>query len=554
MMNILGIHAYSHDANAALLTDGQLLAFHEEERLSRVKHDNGFPHLAIKKCLEANNLTIKDIDIVAIDMLSHMEKKTCDAIRNLGYDKEIVKVRHHDSHAAATYYASGFDEAAVLIVDGHGSTAEEVYQEDVHYLHKEGEYTKYELQSFYSGRGNKLRLIHRTVGNEGYRNGIGILYTLASRLIGFGEFGAGKVMGLSSFGEETDVFTKEILKVYEGRDIVFEGPESITADMEYYQNKYFNSIGQRKQEELPCKIYNDLAYKVQVELEKAMITLSNYLYDITGCKNLCLGGGVALNGLANMRILEETPFENIYIFPATSDTGTSVGNALYVWNVIMENENKLSFVNAYWGQNYTDKEVKEALSIYEGQVRVTKLDEVFDTAAELLQKGDILGWFQGRSEVGPRALGNRSILGDPRKTWMKDKINAQVKHREAFRPFAPSVMEEHCDEYFHLDQKSPYMLLMAKVREKKRNIVPSIVHVDGTARVQTVNQQQNKRYYKLLNSFFKKTGVPMLLNTSFNVAGQPIVETPRDAIDCFMSTGIDKLIIHDYLVEKVNVC
>ncbi len=550
IMYILGIHGFSHDANAALLEDGVLISFYEEERLSRKKHDDGFPYLAIAACLTKKAISLDDIDIVAIDMLSGMATKCSDEIKKMGYKNKIVFVRHHDSHAAASYYASGYEEAAVLIVDGHGSNADEVFLRDKHYLHSQGDHAKYELQSFYRGHGGKLRLIDRTIGSQDYRNGIGILYTLASYLIGFGEFGAGKVMGLSPYGEPDHEYSADILKIFGEKDIVLKGRDSITDNMTYYCKKYFNSVKPRVAEPLPDKTYTNLAYKVQNELEKSLIHLCNYLYEITGCKKLCFGGGVALNGVANMKILEQTKFEDIYIFPATSDTGVAIGNAVYVWKVMMEQKNKFQFENAYWGTEYPDESIEQLINNYREKLLIQRVDNIYDEAAASLSKGRIIGWYQGRSEVGPRALGNRSILADPRPLWMKDKINAEVKHREAFRPFAPSVLEEHCHEYFQLDKQSPYMLLMASVRKEKKAFIPAVVHVDGTARIQTVNSNQNERFYELIKAFYKKTGIPLLLNTSFNVAGQPIVETPKDAIECFLRTGIDELVINHYYIKR----
>lgn len=542
-MKILGIHGESHDAGAALLIDGEIVSAIEEERLSRIKRDPRFPRLAINHVLSSSNVELNELDMVVVDLVGRTRDKLQRQVEELGIQCPVKFIRHHDSHAAGTFFASGFDDAAVMIVDGHGSRATELPELDSspYYLHQDKNIPHHELASFYRGTGSNLTLIRQTVGGKDYRNGIGLLYVLGSLMLNFGELGAGKLMGLSAFGGKNPLFTEPILEIFDGLDAVFAGDIKITENINYYAERYFGGLNARQDEELPDVTYADLAFKVQKEMEGAMLTLANQLFSITRSSSICLGGGCALNGIVNMLISTETDFEDVYILPPSNDKGCPIGNALYGWHVISEKQSKQPIANVYLGGQYSNKAINQTLKEHSANIVFERSDNIVEATSEYLSKGYIVGWFQGRSEIGPRALGNRSILADPRALSMKDKLNT-VKGRELFRPLAPSILEEHCSHYFDFDGVSPHMLLIANATEVAKSTIPAALHVDGTARLHTVSSTSNPRYYKLIDAFRKRTNIPVLLNTSFNLAGEPIVENPADAIRCFLNSDIDYLL------------
>jgi carbamoyltransferase len=552
-MKILGIHGESHDACAALLIDGEIVSAIEEERLSRIKHDPRFPGLAIKHVLSSSGVDLSEIDMVVIDLVGRTRKKLERKVAELGIQCPVKFIRHHDSHAAGTFFSSDFEDAAIMIVDGHGSRAIELPELDTqpYYLHYDTEIPHHELASFYRGHGSDLTLIRQTVGGKNYRNGIGLLYVLGSLILNFGELGAGKLMGLSAFGTENPLFDKPILEVFNGLDAVFAGNDKITDNINYYAEKYFGGVKVRQAELLPDVTYTDLAFKVQKEMENAMLILANQLFSITRSQSLCLGGGCALNGIVNMLISKKTGFENVFILPPSNDKGCAIGNALYGWHVISKNQSKHPIYDVYLGGHYEDDATIRILEDHSTKATFERCENIFEVASNYLSNGHIVGWFQGRSEVGPRALGNRSILADPRSLSMKDKLN-KVKGRELFRPLAPSIIEEFCSNYFDFNGTSSYMLLIASSTEIAKITIPAALHVDGTARLHTVNKNINPRFYKLIDAFKDRTGVPVLLNTSFNLAGEPIVETPVDAIKCFLESEIDVLVIGNYLIKRTT--
>lgn len=556
-MNILGLHTFGHDTGAALISGGSLTAI-SEERLNRMKHSGAFPHMSIKYLLDAAGLKgIEDIDlIVGVTRIGKDgTNKEIEMIKSkLGFSGRILTISHHTAHAAGAFYPSPFDEATVMVVDGLGSNANDVESsEKPPFLMRmiDGKIQKKmeEVQSFYRAMDGKIFSIRKDYSMPGYRNGVGLLYMGTSVFLGMGDFGSGKVMGLAPYGENSErKFRRKFCEIVDGAALV-PSEKNFVRYNDCFQRLFYPDVPQRKKEQIPDDIYTEIAYEVQDALEEALISIANHLYRISPSKNLCYAGGVGLNSVANKKILDNTPFENIFIQPGACDSGIALGCALYgAHNVSNEDPKKYMFKNAYLGRAYSEEEILDALN-NTPDIKFRKEKDITKKAAEYLAEGKILGWFEGGSEIGPRALGHRSIICDPAKPGMKDILNERVKHREGFRPFAPSVLREYASEYFDLDCESPYMLLIAGVKKDKQKVVPSITHVDGTARVQTVTRENNGKYYDLIAEFFKITGVPVILNTSFNIAGEPIVETPADAIKCFMSTEMDYLILEDYIVE-----
>jgi len=556
-MNILGIHTFGHDTGAALMSEDQLLAI-TEERLNRQKHSGAFPHMSVRYLLEAADLKeINNIDIIVgvTRMGKDGKNKEIEMIRSeLGYKGKIHTISHHAAHAASAFYPSPFDEAAVMVVDGLGSNAADVDKDAktpflFRVIDKKIQKKFEEVQSFYRAIDGKLYTIRKDYAMPGFSNGLGLLYMGTSVFVGFGDFGSGKVMGLAPYGEHTDGrFRRNFYEIVDGA-VLIPSEKNFVRHTDLFQKMYYPDIPIREKGELPDEVYTAITFEVQDALEKALIEVAAHLYKISPSKNLCYAGGVGLNSVANKKILDNTPFENIFIQPAACDTGIPMGCAFYGAHMLNnEPPKKYKFKNAYTGKRYSEEEILTALNST-ANIKFSKERNVAQKAAKLLSEGKILGWFEGSSEIGPRALGHRSIICDPAKPDMKDILNARVKHREAFRPFAPSILKEYVSDYFELTCESPYMLLIAKVKEDKRKIVPSITHVDNTARVQTVTREDNGRFYDLIEEFHKITGIPVILNTSFNIAGEPIVETPADALKCFMSTEMDYLIIEDYFIE-----
>ncbi len=557
IMNILGIHTFGHDTGAALISGGRLLAI-SEERLNRQKHSGSFPHISVQYLLKAASLNnISDIDlIVGVTRIGKDgNNKEIEMIcSELGYKGKIHTISHHTAHAASAFYPSPFEEAAVMVVDGLGSNASDVDNGSkipflFRVIDKKTQKKFEEVQSFYRAINGKINTIRKDYAMPGFSNGLGLLYMGTSVFVGFGDFGSGKVMGLAPYGENTHRrYHRKFYEIVDGA-VLIPSEKNFVRHIDHFQKMYYPDIPNRKKGKLPDEVYTAITFEVQDALEKALIEIACHLYNISPSKNLCYAGGVALNSVANKKILDNTPFENIFVQPAACDTGIPMGCALYGAHMLNNEEpKKYKFRNAYTGKQYSEEEILEALN-NTPRIKFTREQNVAKKAAKLLSEGKILGWFEGRSEIGPRALGHRSIICDASKPDMKDVLNARVKHREAFRPFAPSILKEYASDYFELSCESPYMLLIAKVNEDKKKIVPSITHVDGTARVQTVTREENGRFYDLIEEFHKITNIPVILNTSFNIAGEPIVETPADALRCFMSTEIDYLIIEDYFIE-----
>ncbi len=588
-MYILGISAFYHDSAACLVGDsGEIIAAAQEERFTRIKHDFSFPTNAIKACLKEAGITAKQLDYVAFydkpfvkferiletylavapsglrSFLMAMplwlqEKLWLPKIirENLeDYDGPILFGDHHESHAASAFYPSPFDEAAFLTIDGVGEWSTTTYG---------------------YGRGTEIKIL----GETKFPHSLGLLYSAFTYYTGFkvnsGEY---KVMGLAPYGEPK--YVQPIMD--ELIDLKEDG--SFRLNMKYFNylsgltmtNGHFDKLfggPPRRPESLITQREMDLARSVQEVTEEAMMRMAQFVQRETGLKNLCLAGGVALNCVSNGKILRDGPFENIWIQPAAGDAGGALGVALSVYHRYLDNplpqkNGRDRMKAALLGPKYTDEELKQYIEGLGVPYREVSDNELASVVAELLADENVVGWFQGRMEFGPRALGSRSILGDARSPRMQSKMNLKIKFRESFRPFAPVVLREKVNEYFEMKEESPYMLLVAPVREERRinmtddqnklfgieklNVprsdIPAITHVDYSARVQTVKREDNPRYYDVLKSFEEKSGCAVLVNTSFNVRGEPIVCSPEHAYVCFMRTEMDYLVLGRFILDK----
>lgn len=557
-MYIVGLNWSMHDASACLLKDGTLVAFAEEERFNREKHTCAFPENALRFCLETAGIEMKDVDHAAFfwnpflypwrrilftlryfpATLARLgEQKafwtsmvsTEKLLRNrLGFRGKFHFISHYDAHCASGFYLSPFESAAILTLDGNG----EMFT------------TRYAV-----GKGSGFE----TLGEVPYPHSIGLIYASITQYLGFYPLcDEGKVMGLASYGKP------EMLDDL-NRICVLRKDGDYRVDTSYFNyhtnrkgwvsKKFVKKFGPpRKPRSELTSFHENMASSLQVFTEEIVLQLLRELHQRTGETNLCYTGGVALNSVLNGRILRETGFEEMFLMPVANDAGCSLGAALYLHSNLLGLPRTEPIRNAYWGPEFSDGTYEKAFEAH--GLSWHRFDNIEAEIARKLTQGLIFGWFQGRMEAGPRALGNRSIIADPRSPEMKDILNAKVKHREGFRPFAPSVLEEHLTDWFDGDKPSPYMLRVYPVLPEKRSQVPAITHVDGTGRVQTVSQSQNPRYYRLIEEFHKLTGVPMILNTSFNVQGEPIVCTPEQAVRCFLSTHMDGLVLGNYVVEK----
>lgn len=556
-----------HDCSAALLIDGDLIAFAAEERFSRVKHGLNLagktvlPRSAISFCLSQSGITWNDIDYVAhfcdfnlptirnrIASISgglaagHHQLLACqcyDVYENclapevlmrqltkfsdvrIGRDK-FVPVRHHLAHAAGAFYSSGFDDALILTVDGFGEE---------------------ESSLVACGRGAKIELLDRVQ----LPTSLGLLYQVITTYLGFRSYGDEyKVMGLSSYGDRhrfRAAFREFIQLDNNGRYAM----SRITSPELFQQLK--NQFGVIEWENGFSQKAADIAAALQDALETALMHMLSYYQAQSATRKLCLSGGVALNATANGIIKRSGIFEQVYIQPAAADDGTSLGAALYVDRQMSRRRHNHPIEHAYWGPGYTSGQIENSLGRRAG-IKWQIEKHIAATAARLLAEGKLVGWFQGRMEMGPRALGARSIVCDPRKRAYRDRLNSKIKNRELFRPFAPSVLEEEVGRFFALNGSAPdpYMITTVPVRVEMRHLIPAVVHVDGTSRLQTVSRSANARYHSLIKTFYELTGIPLILNTSFNRAGEPIVCSPEDALNCFLQCGLDALVMEDFLV------
>ena len=585
-MNILGLSAFYHDSAACLLQDGKIIAAAQEERFTRKKHDASFPKNAVEFCLQKGGIQVSDLDYVgfydkpfikferiletylgiapkgikqylaAIPIWLKDKLWTRTNIRNkLGYSGTVLFAQHHESHAASAFFPSPFQEAAILTMDGVGEWA---------------------TTSIASGKDNKIELLQELH----FPHSLGLLYSAFTYYLGFkvnsGEY---KVMGLAPYGKPiySDLIREHLI------DLKEDG--SFRMRMDYFDylggmamtNQKFASIFNhpaRKAESNLTQKEMDIAASLQEVTEEIMLKMARHIRYLTNMKNLCLAGGVALNCVGNGKILKEKIFEKIWVQPAAGDAGGALGVALCIWHQIIGNNRltngKDTMRGSYLGPHFKESEIKNFLDSNEIPYRQVNESQLTKLVSTDLQKGKVVGWFQGPMEFGPRALGGRSIIGDPRNPKMQSTMNLKIKYRESFRPFAPSVLAEKVDEWFEMDEESPYMLMVAEVRKDKRismtkeqnklfgidllNVpksqIPAITHVDYSARIQTVHEDTNKRYYDLIKEFEKETQCAVLINTSFNVRGEPIVCTPEQAYRCFMRTEMETLVLENFIIDK----
>lgn len=564
-MLVLGLNL-SHDRSACLIRDGEIVVAIEEERLDRIKHSEGFivrgyfeqltkvlPMKAITYCLTAADVGIDELDLVVGNRPLH-DGSVGRVLRELPI-KDKSKIRalpapsHHLAHAYCGYVTSPFDDAAVLVVDGIGSRLPGT--------------NRLEKHTFFHGRGTTVTNVATTTYEPDFSTvGLGLFYEFFTAKLGFvtkwghqdfGVFGcggyleAGKTMGLAPYGRPRPDWGP--LLNYDGNEVT-----ATVATLDENYQKWLSSDGDgydpAERDSWQSQFAKDVARKVQDELENAMVYLAHRAYELTGASRLCLTGGVALNSVANQRIAEEGPFDEVYISPPAGDAGIAIGAAAYGYHELLGGGSRRTLPSAGTGRTYSDDELRHALDAVGTEIVVREAD--ITEVAQLLAEHYVVGWVAGGSEIGPRALGQRSMLADPRHPEMRDYLNTVVKHREPFRPYAPSVLAERAGEWFDLHGPSPYMLLVPSVNERRGPLVPAITHVDGTARVQTVERANLPDYYELISQFYALTGVPIVLNTSFNDAGEPIVETPEDALRTFLNTEIDYLYLGRYLVEKTH--
>jgi carbamoyltransferase len=568
---VLGLNTYDHDVSACLLRDGVIAFAIAKERITREKHASGFYREVIDYCLEAEGITLDDVDLIVrncyILPVPEMEERLVyqdmpgflpeherpEAAKHqlyLSHSDKVVSISHHLAHAYSAFAVSPFEEGVVMIVDGVGS-----YQSDVMESYPATDSATplaRESESYYKFSGAKLECLKKVwmepdrgfLSDEFYNMpGLGALYSRASSYI-FGDWNkCGELMGLAPYGRKEQV--RHLLELTEGTLRV---PHWSTE----FKQPYIMGSGEKWETSPSMRHWEDLAWRVQDDTENVLLARARWLRETTGARNLCMAGGVALNCVANGRVAREAGFENVWIQPAAGDDGIAIGCAYYGYLEILKQRRSFVMDHSYVGKVYPHRDIESATQkfLVRIQTAAVRSDDICRDTVKLLADQKVIGWFQGGSEFGPRALGNRSLLADPRKAEMKDILNSRVKHRQPFRPFAPIVLAERAREIFEGEEDSPFMLIAKRVRPEWRDRIPAIVHVDGTARVQTVRAETNPVLYRLLKEFEALTGVPVLINTSFNVKGEPIVETPRDAMICFLTTGIDNLVLHDTLVSK----
>jgi carbamoyltransferase len=562
-MYVLGISCYYHDSAAALLKDGEIIAAAHEERFTRKKHDEGFPKNAIKYCLNFAKITAKELDAVAFydKPFVKFERILATSVatfprslppfvkampvwlreklwvrssiqRELGYKGPIYFTEHHESHAASCFLVSPFQEAAFLTLDGVGEWATTTYG---------------------VGKGNDLTILKEIR----FPDSLGLLYSAFTYYLGFKVNSAEyKVMGLAPYGKP--VYYDKARQLVEINE-----DGSFKMNMKYFDyahglrmtNRAFDALFGHPPRESEGKLeqfHMDMAATVQKLTEDIVMMIARQVHRETGQKYLCLAGGVALNCVANGILLREGPFEDLFIQPAAGDAGGSVGAATFVYHSVLGKPRTHVWKHAYLGPEYTDDEIERYLTQQGVKFHRYPREEMLKKTAQLLAEQKVVGWFQGRMEFGPRALGSRSIIADARNPENWQRVNLKIKFRESFRPFAPTVLEERVSDYFDLDRPSPYMLLVAQVKaeHQAKKSIPAVTHVDGSARIQTISREQNAAYYDLVKEFERQTGCAVIINTSFNVRGEPIVCTPHDAYLCFMRTNMDNLVLNNFILVK----
>jgi carbamoyltransferase len=579
-MIILGINAHHADASAAIVVDGKLVAAVEEERFRRIKHWAGFPSAAIRYCLDVAGVGVNGVDHIAVNRdpnarlgkrlkfllanrpsLGAIKRRLANRAKIRSLETEFVEefklgslepklhhVEHHRAHLGSTFFVAPFDEAAVLSVDGFGDFVSSMWG---------------------VGRGNRIEVL----GEVGFPHSLGIFYTAMTQYLGFPHYGDEyKVMGLAPYGRpammdamrdivrvhdegftlNTDYFTHHTV----GLNMVWEGGAPVIGPV--FSQHMIEKLGPARAPQDPMEDrHRDLAASMQAMFEEAFFGLANALQRRTGLKKLCIAGGCGYNSVANGLVFDRSPFRDVYIQAAAGDAGGAIGAAYWVWNEVLKNGRSFEMDHAYWGPEYDAAAVDHAVELRRADLdaancrvqRVTDERELCRRTAEQIAQGNVVGWFQGRVEWGPRALGNRSIVCDPRRADMKNILNLKIKRRESFRPFAPSILRETVGEWFETDYDVPFMLQVYVIREEKRAQIPAVTHVNGTGRLQSVTEQQNARYYHLIEAFRDLTGVPIVLNTSFN-ENEPVVNTPAEALDCFLRTKMDLLVMGELMIER----
>lgn len=582
-MNILGINAYHGNSSAALVCDGKLIAAVEEERFNRIKYAAGFPAAAIRFCLKEAGITLSDIDHIAVprNPYARLATKIFYAVLMPSFARERIKViskftgipealssafdsdparikatfhrvEHHQAHLASSYFVSPFENAALLSADGLGDFASTMWG---------------------VGSGNRMRID----GSIAFPHSLGLYYSAVTQYLGFLKFGDEyKVMGLGAYGEPryTKAFRDIVRFNPDGGEFGFRlGLDYFThhktgPEMSWAEADKTPVLGKMFSDTLPKKLgaparqpnepleqrHRDLAASLQARLEEVYLGMLRKLAAKTGAKTVCLAGGVAFNCVANGKIFDATPFEQVYVHPAAGDAGLAVGAAYHVWHQTLGNPRSFEMKHAYWGPGYSNAEIGAAIkesAVSQNGFSITQLadGELMRQTAAIIAESKILGWYQGRAEWGPRALGNRSIVADPRRPEMKEILNSRIKHREIFRPFAPSILAERTGQWFSKSHPSPFMTLAYSVLPEKRDKIPAPTHVDGTGRLQTVTAEANPRYHALITEFERQTGVPVVLNTSFN-DNEPIVCRPQEALDCFLRTKMDALVLGNFLITR----
>ena len=579
-MYILGVNAYHGDSSACLLKDGVLVAAVEEERFTRIKHWAGFPVESIKYCLASQNININDISDLAINQnpkanllkkikFSMLNKISIDFIKsrlknrkqrsslpeeikkhwNVNFSGQFHQVEHHYTHLSSAFHVSNFREAVVISVDGFGDFSSAAW-----------------------GVGSNTNI--NIDGRVFFPHSLGVFYQALTQWLGFTNYGDEyKVMGLASYGEPKYINKlSNVLKIekngifklglkyfsHHNSDINFNWSDGVPTIGRLFSNQLIDLLGpQRKPNEDLSQYHKDIARSVQTMYESALFSILNKLHKKYKIDNLCIAGGCAMNSVANGKIYDSTSFKKIYVQSAAGDAGGAIGAAYSVWHKKYSNTRSFHMFHSYWGPKFNSSEIENAIKILEKspdykdfEIKSFKnFEDISKLVARFIADGLVVGWFQGAMEWGPRALGNRSILGDPRRANMKDILNLKIKRRESFRPFAPSVLESEFKNWFKGNDKVPFMMQVYKIKKELRKKIPAVTHVDGSGRLQTVNAKSNKNYHSLISAFFKITGIPMILNTSFN-ENEPIVCNPNEAVDCFVRTKMDVLVLNNWVIKR----
>ncbi len=571
-MIVLGLNTHHADSSAAIFVNGKLIAATEEERFTRVKHWAGFPEQAIRFCLEEANITLEEVDHITIgrDTSAKMDRKMLYVLKNVGkissllkdrlsnrkhitsmaeyfakafdvseesINKKLRNIEHHRAHLASTFFASPFEESAIISIDGSGD---------------------FTTTMIAYGKGNQFEVLD----SIDFPVSLGFIYTAFTHFLGFPHYGDEyKVMGLAPYGEPK--YVDKIMKIVKLKDnglwswdssyfdeikVLYENNQPVVPS--FFSKKFDKEFGApRKKDEELTQYHKDLAKSVQVFTENVIFHMLNHLQKRTGSKNVCIAGGVAQNSVANGKIIANTSFENLYIPSAGHDAGISMGSGLYHYHQNLKMPRTAGIKTASTGSSFTNEEVEAFLK--ENNIPYKKMEDeaLFDYISDKLIVPSVVGWFQGKAEFGPRALGNRSIIADPRNEKAKELLNLKIKRRESFRPFAPSILKEYVDEYFVYNDEVPFMEKVFPIKEEKHADIPAVTHVDGTGRLQSVDKEVSPRYYGLIDAFRAKTNVPILLNTSFN-ENEPIVNTPQEAYACFDRTQMDVLVLENCVIER----